>query len=488
MKKGEQPDLSAKWWKDSQPKGLKTAGKLDDALKDYDGAKRKLQQAGDAEAGAAANGALDAIESAAKAVSAEAGKAKNVPEMDWTVDALKKLDRLIAAERKFVGENIEDDDGMFSDPDVYHEYLMKSLKRLRSAGQMNFGVVLGKKAEDHRLAVNKAKGGKGLAGMLARETGLHAMTFGIALTPKAAGEIEAEQNEGESQDDGEGMGDERSSVLILQLEGRQLPGLKKKLTKMLKRFKPVPFKSVKLMVDGKEAEDLDDPEDTDTDNYDDGAPVVDLVALKRRLADLIRQVQAVPDPARKGDLARMASQANAFITAGSGSAAETALDALRDALAAGGGATSGNGTTNGATNGANGGGDRATVYAKSGQAWAVARGKVEADIEKLRAQLVETYKDDGLAGEIESRFRARVVPVLAALGANLPARLAAASGATDPNARAAQIKEAQDILASCKAFIDSEPLLADLDTNPFVPLTIRQTMSATLAALEKVVH
>ena len=484
MKKGEQPDLSAKWWKDSQPKGLKTASKLDDALKDYDGAKRKLLQAGDAEAGAAANGALDAIESAVKAVSAEAGKAKGAPEMEWTVDALKKLDRLIAAERKFVGENVEDDDGMFSDPDVYHEYLMKSLKRLRSAGQMNFGVVLGKKAEDHRLAVNKAKGGKGLAGMLARETGLHAMSFGIALTPRGAGEVEAEQQEGESQDDDGGMGDEKSSVLILQLEGRQLPGLKKKLTKMLKRFKPLPFKSVKLMVDGKEAEDVDDPEDTDHEEYEDGAPVVDLAALKRRLADLIRQVQAVPDPARKGDLARMASQANALITAGSGSAAETALDALRDALAGSSGATSGNGTTNGA----NGGGDRAAVYAKSGQAWTVARGKVEADIEKLRAQLVETYKDDGLAGEIESRFRARVVPVLAALGANFPARLAAASGATDPNARAAQIKEAQEILASCKAFIDSEPLLADLDANPFVPLTIRQTMSATVAALEKVVH
>ncbi|MBW4091349.1 MAG: hypothetical protein HIU82_09600 [Proteobacteria bacterium] len=484
MKKGEQPELSAKWWKDSQPKGLKTAGKLDDALKDYDGAKRKLLQAGDAEAGAAANGALDAIESAAKAVSAEAGKAKNAPEMDWTVDALKKLDRLIAAERKFVDENVEDDDGMFSDPDVYHEYLLKSLKRLRSAGEMNFGVVLGKKAEDHRLAVNKAKGGKGLAGMLARETGLHAMTFGVALTPKAAGEVEAEQNEGESQDDGEGMGDERSSVLILQLEGRQLPGLKKKLTKMLKRFKPVPFKSVKLMVDGKEVEDLDDPEDTDTDNYDDGAPVVDLAALKRRLADLARQVQVVPDVARKGELARMASQANAFITAGSGSAAETALDALRDALAAGGGGTSGNGTGNGT----NGGGDRAGVYAKSGEAWLKARSRVEADIEKLRAQLVETYKDDGIAGEIESRFRARVVPVLAALGANLPARLAAASGATDSNARAAQIKEAQDILTTCKAFLDSEPLIADLDANPFVPLTIHQTMSATLAALEKVVH
>ncbi|MGH7042981.1 MAG: hypothetical protein ACREFY_12730 [Acetobacteraceae bacterium] len=484
MKKGEPPEVSAKWWKGSQPKGLKSAGKLDDALKDYETAKAKLGKSNDPADASAAAAALDAIDSAAKGVIAEAGKAKGAPEMEWTADALKKLDRPIAQERKWLDDNTEDDDGMFSDPEVYHAYLLKSLKRLRSAGQMNFGVVLGKKAEDHRLAVNKAKGGKGLAGMLARETGLHAMSFGIALTPRAAGEIEAEQQEGESQDDGSGMGDERSSVLILQLEGRQLPGLKKKLTKMLKRFKPVPFKSVKLMVDGKEAQDIDDPEDTDHEEYDDGVPVVDLAALRRRLADLVGQVQTVPDPARKGDLARMASQANAFITAGSGSAAETALDALRDALAAGGGATSGNG----ATNGANGGGDHAAALAKSGQAWVATRGRVQADIEKLRAALVATYQEGGLAGEIESRFRTRVAPVLAAFQADLPGKLAQASAATDPTARTAQLKEAQEILQSAHAFIDGEPLLAELDANPFVPLTIRQIMAGTVTALEKTVH
>src|SRR5487761_2454447 len=145
MKKGESPTLTAKWWKDSQPKGLKTAGKLEDALKDYEGAKRKVEKDGDEAASKAARAALDAIEAAAKAVIAEAGKVKGNPEMEWTADALKKLDRLIDAEQKWVDESGEDDDGMFVDPDVYHTYLVKTMKRLRSSGELNFGVVLGKK-------------------------------------------------------------------------------------------------------------------------------------------------------------------------------------------------------------------------------------------------------------------------------------------------------------------------------------------------------
>lgn len=482
MKKGEQPDLSAKWWKDSQPKGLKSAGKLDDALKDYDGAKRKLEQAGDEAAGAAANGALDAIESATKAVIAEAGKAKGAPEMEWTADALKKLDRLITAERKFVAEHTEeDDDGQFSDPDVYHTYLLKTLKRLRTSGEMKFGVVLGKRAEDHRLALHKSKGGKALASMVARETGLHAMSFGIARTPAAAGEVEAEQQEGESQaQDGDGLGDEKSSTLILELEGRQLPGLKKKLTKMLKKFKPLPFKSVKLMVEGKEVEDLNDPDDAD----DDDEEALDPAALAQELAGLVRQIQMLSDIARKGDLARMATQANALLRGGNLSGAEQAIAALREALGASAGTRGGgNGagtSTGGAPNGA--------MYEKSGQAWIAARSRIEAEIKKLRDQLVAAYQADGLAGEIESRLQAKVAPVMAAMDPALAEKLAAASKATDPDARASLIEDAQAILQACQSFVQGEAILADLDANPFVPLVIRQTMSATVAALEKTVH
>ena len=124
----------------------------------------------------AATAALKAIDSAAKAVIAEASKVKGSADMDATADCLKKLDT--KGEQSWVDEHVED--GMFSDPEVYHSYLITALKRLRSAGEMNFGFVLGKKAEEHRIALHKSKSSKALASMLAKETGLHAMTWGSA--------------------------------------------------------------------------------------------------------------------------------------------------------------------------------------------------------------------------------------------------------------------------------------------------------------------
>ncbi len=243
VKKNEQPEFSAKWWKSSQPKGLKSAGRLEDALKDYEAIKKKLDASGEADVVKTARDALGTVETAVDAVTTEAGKDKKNPEMALTIDALKKFDRLYPAERSWIEDHAEqDDDSIFADPDAYHDYLIAAMKKLRSGGQMNFGFVLGKKAEDHRLAVHRSKGSKALANTLVKETGLHAMTFGTAM---------ADEN--------------RAGMLVLLLEGRQLPGMKKKGERMLKKFKPLPFIKLSVMADGQELEDIADPDDTDTD-------------------------------------------------------------------------------------------------------------------------------------------------------------------------------------------------------------------------------
>ncbi len=298
MKKGEQPEFTAKWWKSSQPKGLKSAGKLEDALKEYESVRKKLELGGDPDAVKSVKDALGAVESAVDAVVSEASKDKKNPEMGFTVDALKKFDRGYATEQAWIEEHgEEDDDGMFSDPEVYQAYLVQGLKRLRSSGQMNFGMVLGKKAEDHRLALHKSKSPKALASMVARETGLRQMTFGTAVPDE-----------------------NRALTLMLNLEGRQLAGIKKKGERMLKKFKPLPFIKLVLLVNGQEVEDLADPEDTDTDEVEteEGTNAnqietdeYDAAALKRELAALVQRVQALTDRALKGELARLASQANA---------------------------------------------------------------------------------------------------------------------------------------------------------------------------------
>ncbi len=240
MKKGEQPELSARWWKSSQPDGLRSAGRLEDALKDYAAAHHRFEgDSGEPQAEAASE-ALDAVAAAARAAIAEAGKIKGSQEMEWTVDALKKFDRPIGAARKWIEERTEEaDDSEFGDPEIYHDYLLIALKRLRGSGQMNFGIVLGKTAQDHRLALHKGKSGKALAAMLVKQTALHQMTFGIARTDA-----------------------NRGDVMLLDVEGRDLPGLAKKGTRMLKRFKPLPFKQLKLSPDDKDLDD-DDSEDDD---------------------------------------------------------------------------------------------------------------------------------------------------------------------------------------------------------------------------------
>jgi hypothetical protein len=246
MTKGE-PEFSARWWRDSQPTGLdrKLAGNLGKALKDYETAKGKLESSGEARDADDAWEALDDIKKAVKAVISEASsKAKDNAEMDAAVDCLKKFGRGYSQQLKWIDEHINDSDGgAFADPEGYHDYLVVALKRLRSSGEMNFGLVLGKTAEDHRMALHRSKAARALAMMLVKETGIHQMTFGTARPDKG-----------------------ESGALVLTLEGKQLPGMARKGDRMLKKFTPLPFHKMTLVVGGREAEDLDDPEDTDTDD------------------------------------------------------------------------------------------------------------------------------------------------------------------------------------------------------------------------------
>lgn len=462
MKKGESPEVSTAWWKRAQPKGLKSAGKLDAALKDYEDAKKAIEK-GDADAAKDAFDALGMIEKAASDIVAEASKAKAVQEMQDTADCLKKMSRFVDAERKWVDEHAEgDDEGMFSDEEVYKAYLLAGLKRLRSSGELNFGMVLGKKAENHRIAVHKSKSGKALASMLAKETGLRQFTFGTAKPDP----------------------DEGAGVMMLYLEGRQLPGMGKKGERMLKKFKPLPFTKMRLFVEGKEVSDLADPEDTDSDD-DDARP--DAGALTARLEGLIVQLKALANPAVTGDLARLASRAGAAIRGGNLGDAETALDALEAGIRA---APPGPGTGNGTTQP---NGDASVQDAKKrvgldtgSKAWAAARKRIEEDVAKLRKAILDTYGSLPIAGEIESRYTAKVTPLLQALDGELSAKLVEASKEEDPVRRPLLLDEVRAVMKRYQDYVQDNELIDSLDANPFTAIAIRQTVNATLAALTQV--
>jgi len=494
MKKGEQPEFSAKWWKSSQPKGLKSAGKLDDALKDYEVAKKKLEAGGDDAAVKAAQDALGTVETAVDAVVSEASKDKKSPEMALTVDVLKKFDRLYGAEQAWIQDHAEkDDDSVFADPDAYHSYLIAAMKKLRSGGQMNFGFVLGKKAEDHRLAVHRSKGSKALANQLVKQTGLHAVTCGTAMPDE-----------------------NRAGVLVLVLQDRQLPGMQKKGERMLKKFKPLPFTKIAVLVDGKEVEDLADPEDTDVDAPDEvetqapaatpdaaemrGAPAgpsesagvqaapaeaPDPTAMRRELGGLIRRVQGVTDPARRQELVSIATRANTALKAGDLPQVVSAVSELRAAIDE---SPDGAGAQSTLPAGSNGlGPAKVAVFTKARSAWLATRTKVETDINKLQDEFLSSFKGHAKVSDLEKGFRSRVETVLATMDQELAHTLDAATKVNDLSQHANLVRNAKQIIQRYEDFVASDSTIAALDSNPFVPLAIQKTFTATLSVLSKTI-
>jgi hypothetical protein len=110
------------------------------------------------------------------------------------------------------------------------------------------------------------------------------------------------------------------------------------------------------------------------------------------------------------------------------------------------------------------------------------------DIEKLKAEIVATYEEDGIGPDLASSYAKTVQPVIDAFDVELADKLDAAVNATDPAQRGELVKEARSLMERYQKFLDGEPLIGDLDDNPFIPLSIHATISATLAALSKTVH
>ena len=128
------------------------------------------------------------------------------------------------------------------------------------------------------------------------------------------------------------------------------------------------------------------------------------------------------------------------------------------------------------------------MYVKSRMAWVATRAKVESDIAKLHGALTSTYQGHGAAEHLEKAFQARVEVMLNALDHSLAEKLDEVSQAADAGQRAQLVQEARQIMQRYESYLASEPLIAKLDANPFVPVAIEKTLTATLAALSKAVR
>ena len=204
-----------------------------------------------------------------------------------------------------------------------------------------------------------------------------------------------------------------------------------------------------------------------------------VAALSKLLATLAAQIPAAAgqDAERKAALMKFAGDANVNLKTGNLVYAATALNQLKIALEGKPAAAASAAPAPAAPASA------ATMAAQSRIAWGGAQRRVEADVERLRDELAKTYAGQAFADELDAKFQATVAPVLGTFDDSLMTVLDQLEDAAEPQQRAALIAEARAVLKKYLTYAMSEKLIVDLDSNPFVPLTIRSTVTTTLSNL-----
>lgn len=123
-------------------------------------------------------------------------------------------------------------------------------------------------------------------------------------------------------------------------------------------------------------------------------------------------------------------------------------------------------------------------YARSSRAWTVARTKLTAEVGKLRDAILAEYKDSPLLPEVSSKV-GRLDQMVARFDTNLATALDQAQAAADETARIRLHREAAASIRRMLAQLDTDPILARLADNPFVPIDPRSALNATLQVLAR---
>ena len=208
----------------------------------------------------------------------------------------------------------------------------------------------------------------------------------------------------------------------------------------------------------------------------------DAAALTRQLTGLVGQVKGAlaSDPSHGDALKGLATQAQASLKSGDLQGAHSAITELQHAL---GQASAANG---GAQPGAGAAAPNVQALGKAKLAWSATRTKVEGELDKLHGEMWKHYREHGFGFDLEKTFASRIQPMMTKLDDTLSKKLDEVTGA-DPAQHTKLVGEAKQILQQYSAYLTQEPMIAKLDSNPFVPVTIQKTLSATLSALDCVV-
>lgn len=468
MKKNANPTLIAKWWIQELPDGLKTAKPFTQALDALETLGKKAETAGDAPALDAAIKGLDAAEDRLAALKQEvekalktAGKTPAAEPLQFTLDALAKAVKLLqarqaqwqakrkAATSQNKASETEEEDAPeltgLSDPAAYQLMLKSGLMRVRR-GPVNFAVGLGKDVNEHRLLVHPRQTGKSLGSIISKDSDATRITWGRAFADP-----------------------DKPGTLVLAVESRLLSGLKRQVELLLKLNKPVPYTTVRLQQDGK---DVADDEEADAPG-EPATPSASLLTeqLKAMGPALKALIARKPDAA--AGISKTVAQLDTLLKAGKTTEAKQLLDALAKAA----GAPTAPPVTRSSPTGA-------VNYAKARLAWLAARQKAQSELHLLREDILDTYEDDedNTFPDLTDRI-GHLDKILVTLDESLADTLDAALNATVDDKRHALHRQAQQQIEQFLAYVEQDPLLANIDSNPFVPVTVRATLHTTLRAL-----
>ena len=300
--------------------------------------------------------------------------------------------------------------------------------------------------------------------------------------------------------------DENPKLVILTLNAAA-PGIARKLKKSLKG---TGFSKVEIRLeDGSVAEAAGDEEEEEEGAAapahaapgedgpaappaaaaPDGLAMPDLGALQRQLGNLMKRLPEVltGNPPNADTLKQMASDAVSALKAGNVAVATDLIHALADALGLTGAPLGGGAPGDGAHGAQGAATPNMAKFTKARAAWVATRQKVESDIGVLHKAMTDHYKGHGFGSQLDTYFTKTVEPVLGSLDSSLATKLDQVTGNKDPAQHAKLVSEAKEIIGGYEQYVANEPIIGKLDANPFTPLAIRKTLTASLSALSKAV-
>jgi hypothetical protein len=239
---------------------------------------------------------------------------------------------------------------------------------------------------------------------------------------------------------------------------------------------------------------------------------VDAAALTGRLTGLVKQMMGViaKDPTQKAALIELATDAQACLKRGDVDQASATIDVLEQAMGSAGATASPGampasppptpaaGPANGtADNGAadNGVADNVVrpidtpagkQHVKARQAWLATRTKMTKDLDQLSQAFGSAFQGHGKAGDLQAAFQKRLDSVLGSLDEELAHKLDEVRQAEDAVTHARIAEEAKRIIVRYQSVVTSDPTIAAIDQNPFVPMSLGKTLNTTLSTLAKV--